>query len=578
MDTLTHNRFYGTSTNPESLSFIDPADAWRVLRRRRRVFALAALLGASMVLAAYILMPRSYKAMSQVGISTDQDKLVDTSGAINRKAPDSYSVETQVQILKSRATARAVVNRLKLYDQPEFVGAPALSSGGLMDDGSRRERAVSTLLQGLRVERPGLSYVISITYSSPDPATASKVANAMAEQFVSGDLKARAGATTSATRELQQRVNDLKMQLQEREHAVETYRAANGLLGDSFENQSQVGALSGLEAELAQARSETALQAGRSAGAASATSDLLTRLRAQQAETDGELAELHERYGEKHPAIQQALKQKSDIEAQVAQEQARIDRNLRTEASSNGARAGALSASIAQARGRIAAQNQARSRLAELEREAAATRTLYQSYLSRLRETTAQRGLEKAGSKIVSLSTAPTLPSSPDPRLFAALGLLAALGSGVISVAMAQASDRSVRTTEDLERLLGIPVLASIPDFRSSLERRERGNFRAYEPAFVVNHPKSGFAESFRILRSAVPSRGQSAPQVIAITSSLPREGKSSLAASFARVAALDGIRTLLVECDTRKIGGGTRSEAHAGTVQVMEGDRKSVV
>jgi len=137
---------------------------------------------------------------------------------------------------------------------------------------------------------------------------------------------------------------------------------------------------------------------------------------------------------------------------------------------------------------------------------------------------------------------------------------------------MAEFWDKHLRSRLDVERELGVPFAGVLPDFRSIKPKGLRGP--AAEPAeYLVSHPFSGFAEAFRNLRAflMVSARGDDA-KLIAVTSAVPREGKSLTSFCLARTLALSGSRVVLVDCDLRQRGT-TKLSGHqeVGLVEVVQ-------
>ena len=548
--------------------FIDPGAIIRALKRNKWTFAIASVITALAIIGAYFLLTPVYRATSQVEISTDTQNVVNTEEVVAGKLPDTYVVDTKVQILKSRTIALATIERLKLYEKAEFIDE---KGGSSIEE--RKLNAAAKLSSKLKVERSGLSYVIAITYESPSAATAAEVANVVAEEFIKQDLQSRIVATRAATTFLQRRVNELRAEVLRDEQAVQAYRAANNLLSKAPENVSEIDAISTINTELAEARAEAAASNSRSSGASQSTSQLLEVLRKQEADIDGRIADLGTRYGPMHPDLQRVLSERREIQVQIAQERRRIAGSSSIDSRSANARAASLQTSLNAARSNVAAQNAAQVRLAELERTAEASRTLYQTYLNRLRETTAQQGLEKSGSRILSLTAEPALPASPNPLLFLAMAFIGGLAAGSFATAIAEARNDTVRTADNVRSELGLSTLASVPQFRSALSPDERKKHGEMNPDFVIERPHSGFAESFRMLKSSLIERRSGRPyQVVAITSALPREGKSTTSVALARIAGLDGVKSILVQCDNRRRTMDGAQTLTKGILEVLQG------
>jgi succinoglycan biosynthesis transport protein ExoP len=210
-------------------------------------------------------------------------------------------------------------------------------------------------------------------------------------------------------------------------------------------------------------------------------------------------------------------------------------------------------------------------RLNELQRTAEASRTLYESYLTRYKETSSQESLGQSDARVVSKAKIPTRQSSPNVSLNVALGLLMAFGAGLGAVALAELLDAGLATAEDVERRLHLPYLGAIPLLQSVSDDAKTSPID-----HVVMKPLSSFSESLRNLRaSIVYSRLGEPVKVVGVTSSLPGEGKTTTSVCLGRVAALQGLRVIIVDCDLRRrtVNRLLRAEPEAGLLEVLSGE-----
>jgi capsular exopolysaccharide synthesis family protein len=348
--------------------------------------------------------------------------------------------------------------------------------------------------------------------------------------------------------------------------------------------------ISTLDSELATAKEQEAeqearLQTARSQMARGSTgedvgeamsSPVVQQLRAQRTILTQKIADLQGRYGDRHPELLKANRELADIDAQIKQEIQRIISSLEAQAQVARQRAASIAASVAQSKGSLAGNDRASVKLDELQRNADAAKALYDSFLARFKETTAQQGLEQNDARIVSLAKIPTGASYPKKSTNFAIGLMLAIAAGLGAAVLADALDSGLATAEDVERELDIPYLGAIPAASSTLDSpkaRERSKTSAID--LVVESPLSSFAESFRNLRaSLLYSRVGETVKVILITSSLPGEGKTTTSIALARTMALAGSRVVVVDCDLRQ-----RSlirllpgEPKAGLLEVLNG------
>ena len=575
-------------------------------RRRLRLFAAVALAVLLAVILVTLQATPKYTATANVMLDTRKERVSNEQEVLSGLPADSSAVDTEVEILKSRQLAERVVKSLKLEQDPEFnsairkpsgiqmllggigglVGAKAPDSpqANSVEAQKAHEKIVDAVLDGLSVRRTGLTYVINVNYESDSPTKAATISNKFAELYLLEQMEAKFEATQQATNWLNSRLGELRGQVQADEAAVQQYKIANNLLSASGTNLTEQE-ISNYNLTLSQARAQVAEDQARLSTARSQlsrgssgddvgealSSPVVQKLREQRAAVSAQVADLQGRYGERHPEMLKAKRQLSDIDAQIQDEIQRIISNLQAKAQVSAQRAAAVSGSLGGARGTLAANSRAMVRLNELQRNADASRTLYESYLNRYKETSTQGGLEQSDARVVSKAKIPTTQSSPKVALNLALGLVLALGAGVAAVVIAEMLDAGLATAEDVERRLDTSYLGAVPLLSSVADGRTDAPID-----YVVAKPLSSFSEAFRNLRTSVLySRLGEPVKVVAITSSLPGEGKTTTSVCLARSAALQGARVLVVDCDLRRrtVNRMLQAEPEVGLLEVLNGE-----
>lgn len=564
----------------------------RVLRKRTGVIVgVTAILTGLAALIVLQLTPL-YSGTVTVLIDGQRTQIVDMEAVMSGISLDTVAIESQVQVLRSRSLIERVVERENLAADPEFN--PFLRERSVFDwlsvsrltkvvaemfaaeDGagtadtqvhdfaSAETRAVvNSLLSRMTVlRRPG-SFVIDISFASEYPQKAARIANAIAEAYVLDQLDARLDATKQASEWLSQRLAQLRTQVGDAERAVELYRSEHGLeaAGGITVSEQQ---LSELNAQLilartslveARAKYDRAQQIRRQGGSIESVADVLqsgtiSNLRQKQAELTRERANLSATYGPRHPAIVNIEAQQEDIGRQIGAEVNRIIESIRNNVSVAETRVRALEQSLADIKGDAGVDNQALIQLRELERQAAANRAVYESFLNRYQETTQQQGLQTPDTRVISEAVVPGSSSYPRVGFFIGTSFLLSLLIGVGLAILLEHLDDGIQTGKQAEELLGLPHLVSLPAVPA--EKGSDGKVLLPQDYLLVK-PLSAFAESLRSLRSALHlSNVDVPPKIILFTSALPNEGKTTTATSFARAAAVSGLRVILIDCDLR--------------------------
>ena len=551
-----------------------------ILRRRLRLILGVALVIFGVVALVTLQATPKYTATAQVMLNQRPKQLVDVSE--QRQMPDapadSSTVDTEVQVLSSHSLARRVVDALHLDQDPEFnprlrphsafVRAKAAqlapSTPAAID--LEKERVAEAVLGGLKVTRQTTTYVMKLDYTSTSAVKSATIANAFADLYLNDQLESKFDSTRRASDWLNSHLSGLRSQAESADAAVEAYKSANGLLsadGNTLTEQ-QISALDTeiATARAAQAEAEARVQTAKNQLAHGSTGDdvgealssgVIAGLRTQRAEISRQVADMYGRYGPKHPDLLKAQRQLDDIDGQIKAEITRIISNLEAQAQVSRQRTESLEASLASSKGTLSANNGATVRLNELQRNAESVKTLYQSYLDRFKQTTAQQGIEESDARILSRAQVPARPSSPNVPINLLMGMIMGLGAGVVAVFIAEAFDQGLSTGDDIENLLDVPALAAIP-LLSSVSG-DKGRTRGMTPTdFITEKPLSRFAEAFRTLRTAVVySNVDKKIQIVAVSSSVPGEGKTTTTVGLARTAALAGAKICIVDCDLRR-------------------------
>lgn len=562
---------------------------------RRRFWLFVIVAGTIFAIAAIFTFSQTptYTATARVMLDVNQQDIA-PSGENGPPAQQALTasdaaIETEVEVIRSRALAAQVVRDLNLAQDPEFnpaigsseepanplrraVAAAEQAIDRATPEDARTPSAVSAepalddivdnVLAGLSTQRVSTTFAIDLFYNGTDPEKAARIANSFATLYTRYKLSQRIGENQQAVGLLDSRIEDLRRQAEQDTAAVQQYRIANNLLSSSGASLTEQE-ISAYNQQVTEARAQAAEDAARlntartqlrsgSAGddvGEALGSPVIQALRSQRATVSARVADLQGRYLPRHPDILTAQRELSDIDSQIQAEINRVLSNLEARAQVSRERLASLQGSLGGARGALRANNQAMVQLDELTRKAATSQSLYESYLARLGQTAAAEGTLRADSRVISAARTPFSPSSPNIALNLALGLLLGVGAGLVIAYLAEMLSSSFTTGDDIESRLGRSYLGSIP-LVSTVEGAGASPLES-----VINHPRSAFAESFRSLSTSLRFAGDTDAQVVLITSSLPQEGKTTTSIGLARSAALQGKRVVIIDGDLRKRG-----------------------
>ena len=550
---------------------VSPKAFAQIIKRRWLPIVLTMAAVLSVVTLAYMMAKPEYLASGRVALDRRTDELVDTTPEQRPVSVDSAAVETEVEVLRSPAIAAAVVDELQLANRPGF----GLDEGQWPGTGSR-DRAIRVVAGGIDVVREGTSYAMSVNYSAEDPLLAARIVNSAIDSYTSGQKTSESVERTREIGLLRDRLGMLRADLIRAEGAVARYRAGTNLI--DLTDAGGGGTMQTLDTQLAQASADEAAAAARAAAASSVAameSPTINSLRNQQSQLTARRAELTQRYGNDYPTLVGVNEQLKVVNQALNEEIGRVRQSTVAEAQVARNRASSLRGSVGRQQGQLMAANNASVQLAELERNAAAAKSLYQGLLDSYKEMVTAQGTERSKAYVIAYATAPSEPSSPNSVAYAIAGIVAALiGAAFVALAL-ESMEAGILNQSMAEKELGMPMLASIPDVATVKDAPlKHGTPRTIGDQLLA-HPTGVFCEAFRALRTALKlGQDDQVARSIAITSALPDEGKTTTAICLARSAATAGLRVILVDCDLRQraCSDAFVSQPRFGLLEVLKG------
>lgn len=516
----------------------------RTLWRGKWLIAAATVL--SVAIAAlyliYVAVP-VYASKAVVALDIDEPRIVDLESVVSSFGGDQTSVNTEAEVLRSRALLGAVVDRLDLVSDPEFNRELAPSSAfeprrwlaaigltqapGAKSAEEERNAVIDALSEATTINNIRQTYVFEITTRSEDPQKARDLANVTADLYLESQLEAKFEATQRATKWLTDRVAELQIALEDAEQAVKDFSVQADLVG--------IEVLEAAERQVKDLRD----RAAEAEVAEKASQERLKQL--QEASGPEELVALT-----RDPTLRRL--QNDDLGDSAAFDARTAQLVTRAEAAATRAReqAQALRLSVAELELDTSVQAQDLVRLRQLQREAEASRLIYEYFLSRLKETSVQQGIQQPDARILSMAVAPLAPAAPRKGttllVFALLGV--AIGAGL--VLLREIAQSTYRNPEMLEEDTGYPVIGQIPQI--AVNRRQKVK------DYLVQNPTSAASEAIRNIRTTLLLQNlDTPPQVILSTSSVPVEGKTTQSVGLALNMAQMGKRVLLIEGDIRR-------------------------
>jgi polysaccharide biosynthesis transport protein len=493
---------------------------------------------------------------------------------------DNY-IETQSKILTSETMALETIRNSGLSALPQYSSSngpsEAVATGSLANQKSPPELAA--FLASLSVKRVPNSRLMDVSFESTDPQLAARIVNAHIDTYVQRNFQSQFDSTTRATTWLRDQLDELKIRVQKSEDARIAYERQNQIwtLDDKQNITTQRFADANRELTLAQTervKKQAILEFAKSGNidavpqiqSDAALTDYLKRL----ADSTNQYREALDQFGPNFPRVKHLQSEIKDIQGDIQKEKQNIIDTLDSEYRQAVARETMLGKELDIQKRDV---NEMSGKMVEyniLKREAEANKVLYDGLLTKLREAGVSAGLHSSNIRIVDPAMVPSYPSRPAKARNVALAFVIGLVGGIGLALMREYMDNTVKTPDDIEKLARLPSLAVVPQFeatsngngasgRQKLLPGSSSNGHEKRMELVAQHlPKSQMSEAFRALRtSLLLSRADHPPQVILVTSALPREGKTTAAANLAVTLAQLGDKTIVVDADLRKPGVG---------------------
>lgn len=568
---------------------IDLLKLWQTIWRRKwSIITLTFIVMMVTVLIVLSLTP-IYRAAATLLIEQKQAKVVSIEQVYGMDGGGNEYLQTQFELLKARSLAERVVRELNLTVHPEFDPRqrpeplinfslsdlisnlnidkliPGLMPSDLeptedMIEEKIFEQVTQAFMKRISIEPQGKSQLVKVQVDMADPVLATRAANMLSSGFIESQLEASMEMSVSATTWMNSRMGELRTKLKEAEDVLQAYREKENLVdmgGVSAISAAELSATSDRMVDARRSRAEAEsmyrqVQSMRNAGwerlasvSAVLGDPLIQQFKTNEAKAKSKVEELSKRYGTRHPAMEAARTElaaaQASLRGQVEQVVAGIERNYQLAVANENS----LRASVNANKAQIQDISRKEFKLRELQREVDSNRALYDTFLTRLKETAATSDLDSASARIVDRATIPTTPIKPKKALIVVLATFLAGLVGVGLVLLLEALNNTFKSTDEIENTLNLPVLGLLP----LVDKKDRSQVANL---FNTDSNKS-FSESIRTIRtSMVLSAIDEQHKTIVVTSSVPGEGKSTVAANLAfALGQMENV--LLIDADMRR-------------------------
>jgi capsular exopolysaccharide synthesis family protein len=591
---------------------------WHSFLERIWIVAVCVLAGLFLALGYLARTPKLYQGHTVLEVEFQEPSFISTEDSATRMRSMFLASQEALRTIEQNLTNQTLLSRVVRSEGLTEDGGRALLGQSAVNEktSSPAQRAESSpipnknqstnpgptftpLEEGLGramagMVRPAIrrgTRLIDLYAIHRDPAMAQRLAEAVGREYIRNSIERRASMSEDALRYLLEEEERLKANLQKSEAAVAEYKAKNpdalqlgggtaatgsqqgtgagaggtrgGLVEDKLQelNNKLTGSKADqmrLEGEL-----EQISQVGNNIDAllqvpSISSAGMVADARRSVIQMEAGLATYALRYKDKHPkmmAAKAALAEAKDKLRQAVLAQPAILRNALDQIKTTDT---SLQNALHDQQGVAVALNRTAIGFQQLARQAETDRALYDSVLRQIKETSLTKDVKTNAVSVIEHSPFPTAPISPRPTKTIALALLAGFAVGLVLIFGLDALDRSIKTVDQAESALGLPVFAAVPDTMDEgpvgrLKRRSKA-FGSSNYRVVVETPESPAAEAFRNLRAALSLLGPEAERKVSLfTSAVPSEGKSFTSANYSLALAQQGYRVLLIDGDLRR-------------------------
>lgn len=552
-----HNTSHNRGNHPQRFEgktqdTLDLREFWKTLVRHQRMILLVTGTTLLLTLAFTLASKNVYRATATLQIEREPTKIVEFdflgSGDI-RDTRDFY--QTQFELIRSRALAAQVIKDLNLQEKLSST-SPLTSIKqwlGISNPTADQTVLENLLLDNLNVEPIKNSRLVAVSYDSSSPELAAEITNAVVSTFQKMNTERRVNATDDAKRYLDNSVTEAKAKLDESVQRLETYSKEHGIIPVDGKGETIASLkLKQLTQDLLKVQGERSDKESKF--------ELLSDKKRPLADRIGVLEDNAPylqtlRQSLDHLKALNAKSPDANVRKQLRQQEARLEveistklSSLRGELESIKKREAAIHESTAKAKTEALQEQDKIIGHNTLQREVDTNQELYQGLLQRLKEVSIAGGVGANNIAIIDNAQIPLKEYKPNLMTNLSFGALLGLLLGISAAFMREFMDDSVKNVNELERNAQLPVLGVVPEVLD--------NTPSQLAQLTVKEPKSGVAEAFRSLRTAMRFVLRNDHNVTFVTSACAGEGKSTTATNLACAYANAGSRVLLIDADLR--------------------------
>jgi capsular exopolysaccharide synthesis family protein len=538
---------------------------WILKRHKWKIFAFVLVAVVSTVVISSRLTP-IYESTATIDIDRQAP-----SGIVGQAANNPVDLwdadqflATQIKIIQSDSVLRPVAQHFKLdvTEAATPAGRPAIPTA--------RATNAPVSLGGLKVTRPANTYLLLISFRSPDPELASDVANAVADSYIQHTYDIRFRATAGLSAFMEKQIEELRAKMEKSSDALAQFEKDLSVINPEEKTSILSARLLQLNTEFTNAQADRVRQqaaynsvknGSMEAAQASTQGEQLRRLADRLDEAREKFATVTAQYGASHPEYKKAHSQVAELERQLEALKANIVNRVSLEYKEATNRESMLASAVADTKAEFDRLNAHSFEYKALKQEADSDKGLYEELVRKIKEAGINSSFQNSSIRLADSARPGLYPVYPNVRLNAILAFLFSTLLAVGLAVMADAFDNTVRDPEDIQRTLKTEVLGSLPVVKQWRNRLLPGRDKANGTTALVKHSgrnaqEAAFEEAIRTLRDSILlSDLNSRPRSLLITSATPREGKTTAAVRLGIVHSQQKRKTLIIDADLRRPG-----------------------
>ncbi|HEV2424140.1 MAG TPA: polysaccharide biosynthesis tyrosine autokinase [Terriglobia bacterium] len=584
-------------------------DYWELVRKRRWLVLTCALVVFTTVAIGTLKEKPIYEGKVLLEIDPEAPSVVNFKEVVNPSTSDMESYEdTQYKIIQSRTLAEKVVRDLELYKNPEFIrnrylfglfdgGVPPLPAN--IDEGPPDSttpifrNAVSYFMSSVDVNPIRRSNLVEIDFESTNPRTAATVANKLADDYIENNLQVKFDATTKASAWLDNKLRDLRAQVEAADDRLAAYARANGIVFVSQTQTLVTERLAQLQTQLTGAQGDRLAKQALYDQVKSGHIDtlpgvidnpLVQNLMTRKTELERTYDDMSVTYKPDYPKVVQVKKQMDAIDKQIEHQKQIASKTIIDQYTDAVGREKYLEGAVEDAKKAVNDLADKTIQYNIIKRDSDSNHELYAALTERMKEANAAAGLNQSNIHVVDPSVVPSGPIKPRVMLNLSIGLLLGLALGVGLAFFQEYLDKTLKTPDDVEQFLRLPSLGVLPRFALAGATEQNGDdtetlmltsgSNGHHPQAPAIQTSPEALEAFRSLRTSVLLSASPVPRLILVTSALPSEGKTTTAINLGVTLAALGNKVVIVDCDMRRpaVHRGTAVENNPGFVQCLTG------